>query len=526
MTCLGFLMLKLIKKFTGDRSGQFAIMFGLLSFPLLASAGLAVDYASVSSQRGHIQNANDATALWAATYYRDNRRLPTALDTKAFIISNFPEEYGMEVGLPLLSYNDITEEVTIIADVSLNTFVMQAFGSSFQTAQVKSSAKVGIDAILEFALALDTTFSMSTEGRLVGLKAAANNFIDKIWEVVDSGADVKGAIVPFSNYVNVGTQYRSEPWTNVPADIDTRRTEEVCSRPTIYSNCRGGREQCTGPTPRSSPAVPAYWTGGNESCNDGVCTTSPRRLVPAQPARNWTDPRTCQMVDQTCDVSEGPEQCYTRTTGSLYTWQGVVSSLPYPQNLEDGNDVPFPGPLNVSAGSSLLRLTDDDRKLKSKINGLVAAGNTYIPDGIMWALRTLSPEAPFTEGRPVYTGAPGQKRIRKVIILMTDGENTASPDFTNQEVAPMNGDSHRLLHSGDDWRLANRYTKEACDLVKTKGYEVYTIAFGTSVNNTVKDLMEDCASTPDDYYNATTSRDLDEAFDEIANSLLRLRLTQ
>lgn len=427
-------MLKLIRKFTGNQSGQFALMFSLLSFPLLASAGLAVDYASLSSQRGHIQNANDAAALWAADYYRENNRLPSPLDTKAFIISNFPEEYGMEVGLPRLSRQG--KQVVVDAQVTLNTYIMQAFGAGFQVAKVTSAAAVDVDTILEFALALDTTGSMNRDGRIQGLKQAANNFITKVWQIVEDGADVKGAIVPFSNYVNVGTQYRSAPWTNVPADVD-------------------------------------------DSAN-----------------------------------------------GRLYTWNGVIGSLPYPRNLQDTGNQVFPGPLGDRAGSPILPLTDNEGRLKDAINGLVARGMTYIPDGMMWALRTLSPEAPFTEGRPVFTGQTGQTRIRKVIILMTDGENTTSPNYGAPQTPPLTGNAYRVRHNGGNWRTANAYTTEACNYVKNKEYEVFTITFGTTVSNTVQDLMKDCASSPDNYYKAVSSSDLDAAFDKIADSLIALRLTQ
>ncbi len=44
---------------------------------------------------------------------------------------------------------------------------------------------------------------------------------------------------------------------------------------------------------------------------------------------------------------------------------------------------------------------------------------TSIGEGAAWGWRTLSPGAPFTEGRPY-----GAEENQKVLVLMTDGQNT------------------------------------------------------------------------------------------------------
>lgn len=494
----------LLKKFCDDRRGQFSIMFVLLSFPLLASVGFAIDYTQLSNQRGNVQNANDAAALWAAAFLRDNDYLPTPRATQDYITNNFDLGSGIGISMPQLTRNG--QEVTVETDIQIQAKFMYMFGQGTQNVDVLSSASLDFDAILEFSMALDTTFSMSTQGRMPALKTAATNFVDKLWDVAAKGADIKGSIVPFSNYVNIGTEYRNESWMNVPPDIDTRREERQCSTPIIDQiNCSGGGvETCYPARTINHPGSPGY-----TSYNDGV-------PVNHSGTAPWTEnvPAGCTTSSPSCTPVYGPEQCSMVTVGSLTTWHGIVASRDYPYNLRDGSITRrFPGPLGVTAGAKLLPLTGNKTQLMSAINSLVPKGETYIPDGIMWALRTLSPAAPFTEGRPVYTGAAGQKRIRKAILLMTDGTNTISPNFSAD------------LHDYSDANLTDRYTKEACNYAKDEGYEVYTVTFGTSVNSTIRRLMENCASTPDDYYHASSARDLDEAFDEIANSLLKMRLT-
>ena len=48
-------------------------------------------------------------------------------------------------------------------------------------------------------------------------------------------------------------------------------------------------------------------------------------------------------------------------------------------------------------------------------------GNTVLPEGLAWGWRVLSPTVPFTQG-----AAYNDKKWRKVVVFMTDGENDVS----------------------------------------------------------------------------------------------------
>ncbi len=51
-----------------------------------------------------------------------------------------------------------------------------------------------------------------------------------------------------------------------------------------------------------------------------------------------------------------------------------------------------------------------------------ADGGTNILEGVMWGWRTLSPNAPFADGRN-YNWESGRIKNRKFIVVMTDGDN-------------------------------------------------------------------------------------------------------
>ena len=192
------------------------------------------------------------------------------------------------------------------------------------------------------------------------------------------------------------------------------------------------------------------------------------------------------------------------------TWQGYVGSRAYPLNVQDKTySKKIPGLLDVVGSVELQTLTDDRMKLKNKIDELIPSGETYIPEGVIWGTRVLTKQAPFTEAK---TTGKGGRPIRRALVVMTDGDNTLSPDGA--------------FHTNKDEALADTYTAEACDEAKAQKLEVFTISFGTSIPNSMKDLLEACATLPTQYFHAANAAQLKLAFENIANEMLSVRLSQ
>lgn len=405
------------RKFADDQDGQFSIMFALLAFPLMASIGLAVDYTQLSTQRSNLQNANDAAALYAAKFNLENDILPTPQETRDYIQTNFE----LTVALPQLSKNGT--EVSVQTDALVDTNFMQALGVSDNKVSVLSKADLSFSAILEFALVVDVTGSMGWGDRMPALKRASKDFIKVLWKERQKGADIRGSIVPFSQYVNVGTNNVNESWVNLVGDTDQ------------------------------------------------------------------------------------------------YAWEGCVGSRPSSSNLIDGGNAPFPGivnprndagsDINYCARNAVQPITDNRGALESTIAQLSPYGNTYIADGVMWGARTLSPMKPFAGAKEWEHDG---KDVIKTLVVMTDGDNTRGPNPAG-------------VYHDQGASVADRETRDACAYVKSEGYVVYTVTFGNNIRNSTKELMEGCASSPAQYYDASSSGALVDAFEAIAKDLLQLRLS-
>jgi hypothetical protein len=140
--------------------------------------------------------------------------------------------------------------------------------------------------------------------------------------------------------------------------------------------------------------------------------------------------------------------------------------------------------------------------LKSKIDSMVANGNTNTTVGLEWAWHSL------TQGAPLSAPAEDTHYVyKKVIIFLTDGDNTQNRFSSSQ--------------SAIDARMTS-----ACSNAKTAGVEIYTIL----VMQGSASLLQNCASnspnTTDHYYNITASNQLVSVFNQIGTKLAKLHVAK
>jgi Flp pilus assembly protein TadG len=505
------MVLNSIKRFARDKRGNFAIMT-VFTFPMLiAGVALSVDISNNLRLKTDLQNANDTAVLFATRSFQETKSVPTKAEVQAFINGNLKSATSANVNV---DFDTATNIMTLTSEATSKPMLMNYFGNQDTKVKVLSKAKLGVSGILEFALALDTTESMKFDGRMTALKVAAKDFIKLLFDKKDQGADVKGAIVPFAQYVNVGMSRRDLNWMNVPADIDTRVTKTVdvkrwrkiesTKRWVIPAGYWTAAKPATGPT--------CWLTDGYQQCNSGS---------PAEPSR-WVQPAGEWQWDWESYMN--PEK---QTSGSYFTWKGCVSSRSHPDNVSDAFDgKKFPGVLNVDCTDELQPLTRIRGQLVSKIESLKPLQATYVPEGVMWGMRTLTPAEPFTEGSSPVAGST--QPLRKALIIMTDGQNTIRPVIDNNSLS-----GNKIVHNSItpvnnvvDSSVPDAYTLEACTAAKNAGIEVYTIGFGSDITPAVKTMLKSCASKPTFYNDAADSVGLTRAFNDIADNLLGVRLTQ
>jgi hypothetical protein len=172
-------------------------------------------------------------------------------------------------------------------------------------------------------------------------------------------------------------------------------------------------------------------------------------------------------------------------------------------------------------------LTNNATTLKNQLNSMIATGNTDVNLGVGWGWRTLSPTAPYTEGSPY-----GDPYWTKAMVVLTDGVNTEPTTNTwhKSEYTAFNYLIRNQLLSGNYGTAANeaeldRRTALVCENAKATGIRVYTILLMENSTRAVN-LMKNCATSPDLYFNSPSAGQLQSVFDAIATDLSNLRVSK
>lgn len=438
-----------------SRAGVAAVVFGL-SVPLLVTAvGVSVDIAQTYLVRERLSHALDAAALAAAASTSDD---PEVIEAKVneFVAVNYPpDKVGFTVDV------DVTpgiDTLAVNATARLNTSFMKIFGMETVDVYVETEVKREVKAI-EVALVMDVTGSMSTNNNISALRTAATNFVNVIFSRTEDTNFIKIGLVPFSTSVNVGR----------------------------------------------------YGLGKNP---DG--TNYDSAFV--------NNPHNIQYQD--------PFAWNANYSSNRLKWKGCILEGDYPDDVEDhtgpwemyrycrdGDDdiVCNWNTADDDANSgcpkaSITPMTNSQQTLLDNIKLLQASGNTYVNVGLVWGLRVISPEFPFSEGVPW-----DDPNWKKAVILMTDGDNQAHPYYSAYGPSSWSGISDSDLNSR---------VLDVCDEMKAKGILVYTITFYSNISNSTKEIYKQCATQPSMWYDAPTQEKLISVYGTIAKELSNLHITK
>ncbi len=458
------------RNFLKNQRGATAIIWAIMLMPLLALIAAALDFSSRETVQRQVKAATDMAAIAAVRLaieqdVDEDELKQAAIDNFNQNMASFPQ------GSLVTPYVEIDEinGITVWAEYNMPTTMLGIAGVESLKVKARSRAGYSSPAKIEAVLVLDNSFSMDG-ARMTQLRDAADEFLNLVLK--DASGDVKVGLVPFNHYVNVGTDNEGEGWIDVASAYSETLT--FCSTDVAASEANG----CY-----VNPSCSSDY-----SCSDMICP----------------------------DSTDLVQSCTTEDTA--FEWFGCVESRPPPLDIEDEDygieqEVGRMNYTDWGCPAKILPLTSDRSKVDLRLDEMEPEADTYIAPGISWGYKVLSSQAPFTEGanETAFKNEGG----RKIMIIMSDGENTRS----------RNDWGTGSDHWGDDVDDANDRTRAACEYVKSMDVEVFTISFGVTDADTIE-ILSDCASDIDQFYNTMDASALMSAFKNIGKSFRDVALVE
>jgi len=210
-----------------DKNGNFAMMFAVTVATLVGCLACGVDLTNAYASKIRLQDTTDQIALMAA---KDKLATDAELQAaaQAYFEINYPNGAGDKIVLDSITRDG--DIVTINASNTVDTYFAKMFGKPSLNVGTQSVANFG-QRKLNLALVLDTTGSMKQNNKLVSLKVAANDLVETLEGMPTDTVEL--AVVPFAQYVNVGTDNKNADWLDV---VGTR------AQANNWTGCVGSRE--------------------------------------------------------------------------------------------------------------------------------------------------------------------------------------------------------------------------------------------------------------------------------------------
>lgn len=508
---------------SSDRRAAVSVIAALAAVPLILMTGLAVDAARLYLLDQRLQTCVDAATLLAAKELGSSSEVA---DAQALFWGNFGRGYRTQNGQT--TYTDIgflsatspgatvtaidSSHVQVSAQATLPMTFMILGGFTNITVSASATAQKGGG--VELAMVLDVSGSMlqsagngqtkeqalqqAADDALASLYGANNDTVSNLWV----------SVVPFQASISLGAQY-----TNWLASGSYAAANYGSQGWRGCMQARTGGYDATDDNPTTAPFTPYLWA----STYDQYTSTQYGRTTYLPGDNDW---RTGTITN-------------TNPPGgsSAYTGLTVGPNLGCPM-------------------TSVLPLTASKAAVENAVNSMVgiSGGSTLINLGLQAGWFTLSPNWQGFWGSTSLPLAYNTPDDRKVVILMTDGDNewdhqtSVAPEsvqvdayyssygrpsqnrlgITMPNTGNLTNDENTL--SAELATALDTKTLAICTAMKNDGILIYTIGF--QADQASINLLQNCASSSSDFFNSQNGTDIDNAFQQIASQITVLRITQ
>ncbi|MBI2717725.1 MAG: VWA domain-containing protein [Rhizobiales bacterium] len=531
--------------FLGDCAGNITMMSAISAIPVVVIAGASIDYARITADSAAFSAAVDSALVAVVASDRASltglsggqtsaRMAELTTFATSYVKTNYQSSTAVEKSISVsLAITD--SDVTITAKHTLPTSLMSLAGISDLQETLTSTIKKAARPV-ELVMVMDTTGSMGTT-YMAQARTAAHNLMNKIYggtaTAKPDSPNIRVGLVPFSAAVRLNTSAYDFNWSW----IDTAGNSSV-SRLNF-----------------SDPSWHNYfaWTKLSNTAWNGCVEARPAGAAPFDYNTNDDPPTSGDSLfvpyfapDEPSVTGSGFYNSYIGNTGTPNETTGLASTSTASSNwLNRQNNVnKYTGVTITSESSSsygpwfncdktaIVPLTHNRAHVETGIDAMTADGSTVIPEGLAWGWRVLSPTAPFTKVEAGPSTAAdaisgyNNPRWRKIMVLMTDGENDVLSN--GNEINTLNGTWYSSYGRGKA-TAGNRFGTTTssstgaaldtamltlCSNIKAKGVEIYTVAFRVTKTN-IQNNLKTCATDAAHYSFAADGVALGTVFNSI-----------
>ncbi len=475
-----------LSQFFKRNDGAIAIMFAFFLLPFILVMSIGIEVGRLIYVETRMAYAIDAAVVSVARYDLNDAQ---ANMENMFYVNLERDFMGMDL-VPTFEITENNTKITISVEGDMPTILGKFVGINSLHANASATSLRTLVGV-EIAMILDTTGSMLSNNKIGGLKVAAKNFIDVIFQDEETRPNTLIGIIPYAMTVNVGSDKTG--WLTDPA---------TAANPVFF--------------PAGAP-----WKGcvKNRDITLGSLSDTP----PTQ-------------------ITDKFETYYAESSYTFHAWWQAWDNdytIRSDGTIRVRNSFSYAniGP-NLNCVDPLQIPINNKTSLKSKIDSLdVYMGGT---DGsrIVWGWRMLSPKWNGLWGAQPMKEYGASNNI-KAIIMMTDGENsvpsrnytgvavTAYEPRSNPAIIGNNRLSTGRMYGASTRSQANTQINaamaEACTKIKDAGIEIYTVVLQVN-DETTQNLYRNCATSQNHYYAPGNTSELYEDFEKIAKSLNRIRI--
>jgi Flp pilus assembly protein TadG len=532
--CRGDGVRRRASQFGADERGVVAVIFAITFCAIFLAVAVAIDFARTQTEYVRVQNAVDTAALAASQRLGlPDEQTSGPADASAYFNANMKRKRGVGT-LDSVVLDADKGEVQAKAHGSLLTSLLKAVGIRQVSIGAAATVKRGTGTV-EIALVLDNSSALAGQP-IEDLRAAAKSLVNIVFTGGQKSDQVSVGVVPFAGAVNVGRDKRGAWWIDSAglASYHSENFSGPVSRFTLFDRMATSWAGCVearptpydvDDTPPSSGRpntlfVPIFAPDEPDPVNAGTDTFVNDYLADSGGS--------CPVQAPVCVSYNRRGNCTQWTTPPIpsLTAQTQICKYDGATPLVTALGPTKTGPNMNCDSSPLTPLTSTRSDVNAALDAMAASGGSNISEGIAWAWRVLSPDAPFAMAKP-YDAANN----KKYMIILARGANwiVGLKNMNESYYSAWGYGANNRLNSSSHTTPSltdsmNQKSRDACRGASDKGVLVYTIGFGVSDAHT-RSMLQYCASLPSMRYTAETADELRAIFESIGRDLTPVRIT-